>query len=140
MAVKATIGGGGQVGTLSFNEIIGYTPGQGRGDAKKNCYQNVNNGNILVVFGVNAQLVEYERRPSGKRTNRTGLTRAGMFVIEKKTGKLRPVTADRSPDGKKVWVPYSGSITIGGNPHVIQPGQNAQAAGSDEYDDEDGEA
>ena len=134
MALKATIGGANETGNLSFNEIIGYVPGQGRGDAKKGMYKHVRTGNILVVYSVNPQFVEIETRKNGKKTNRTGFTRTGMLVVEKATGKLRLVTADRNPDGRKDWVEYTGSVTFAGNPHVVP---DAPAAASDEYDDED---
>ena len=114
---------------LSFNEIVGYTPGQGRGDAQKGMYENAA-GDVLVVFSKNPQFVKCETRKNGKRTNKTGFTRTGMAMVSTKTGSLRLVTCDEKPDGEKKWKKYEGSITLAGNPHVVN------APGGDEDDDE----
>ncbi len=111
--VKATIGGGKAEGVLRFNEIIGFTPGSGRGDAKKGMYENVQNGNVLVVYSVNPQLVDIQPRKNGKRTNRTGKTRTGMFMVGKTKGEARLVTCDDAPDGEKKWRPFNGAVTLG---------------------------
>lgn len=131
--VKAVIGGGQAQGTLSFNEIIGYVPGQGRGDAKKGMYEQIRTGNVLVVYSVNPCFVDIEPRKNGKKTNKTGQTRIGMSMIDKKTGAMRLVTCDDKPDGEKLWRPFNGSITLQGNPHVVP---QAPAAAEDEYEDE----
>lgn len=96
---------------LSFNDIIAHTPGrEGRGDAKPGAYIN-RAGKVLVLLTVNPQLVPIEPRANGKKTNRTGLTRSGMFMVQK-DGGMRQVTCDRSPDGEKKWKKYTGSLTI----------------------------
>ncbi len=133
MTVRATVSGAKAEYPLSFNEIIGYVPGSGRGDAKKGHYQH-KNGNILVVYSKNCQLVEIEPRRNGKRTNRTGLTRTGMFMVGKK-GEVRLVTCDRNPDGEKDWKVFDGSLTIAGNPHIVSEAQ--KGASEENYDDED---
>ncbi len=139
MTVKATFGGAANTEyPLSFNDIIGHTPGRpGRDDAKKGMYQH-KGGNVLVVYSVNPQFVEIEPRKNGKRTNRTGLTRTGMCIIDKK-GKVRLVTANRDPDGAKEWKEYTGSITLAGNPHVVDPPEAGTADEGDEDDDGDGD-
>lgn len=113
--LKAEIVGGKDTGVLSFNEIIGFTPGSGRGDAQKGTYENIENGNVLVVYSVNPQLVDIQPRKNGKRTNRTGKTRTGMFMVGKATGVPRLVTCDDKPDGEKKWRPFNGTITIVGS-------------------------
>lgn len=134
--VKAVIGGGQVRGTLSFNEIIGYVPGQGRGDAKKGMYEHVRTGNVLVVYSVNPQFVQIEARKNGRKTNKTGFTRTGMLMIDKKTGAARIVTCDDKPDGDKNWRPFPGSITLEGNPHVV-PNPAAPAAVDEDYEDDE---
>lgn len=138
MAVRAVIGGAAvQEFPLSFNDIIAHVPGQrGRGDAKKGMYEH-KNGNILVVYTVNPQFVEIEARRNGKRTNKTGFTRTGMAIIEKASGKMRLVTADRDPDGKKEWREFKGDITLSGNPHRVDKPQAAAPAAQEEYEDDD---
>lgn len=137
MAVRATIGGGAQVGTLSFNDIIGHTPGRaGRTDAQKGMFQHIRTGNVLVVYSKNPQFVECAPRANGRRTTRTGFTRTGMFIISKRTGEARLVVANRDPDGAKEWVPFTGSITLQGNPHVVPDPVAAGNAPTDDYDDE----
>lgn len=140
--VRATVGGGqSEAFPLSFDDILGRVPGRGRGDAKKGMYQN-RNGAILVVYSVNPQFVTIERRANGKRTNRTGFTRTGMFIVEK-SGKARLVTCTDAPDGNKNWKAFTESITLAGNPHVV-PNPivgTAQAEGGfdddEEFSDED---
>lgn len=132
MAVRAKIGGGKEQETISFNDIIGHVPGRpGRDPAKKGMYQNVKNGNILVVFGTNPMFVEYEKLRNGKRGNRTGFTRAGMMLIEKATGAARPLTCDKNPDGAKNWRLYEGSIELAGNPHVVNRDDEDEVADLD---------
>lgn len=110
---------------LSFNDLIAHAPGQpGRGDALKGMYEN-RNGNVLVIYSKNPQLVEIEARRNRKRTNRTGLTRTGMFMIGK-NGEARLVTCNRDEDGAKNWKKYEGSITLAGNPHVVDAPQAGQ--------------
>lgn len=135
--VRATVGGGAGGFNLSFNELIAHVSGQsGRGDAKKGMFQH-RNGNILVIYSKNPQLVEIEARRNGRRTNRTGLTRTGMFLIGKK-GNARLVTCDRDADGAKDWKEFPGSITLAGNPHVIPTPANLGSQSADEtFDDDD---
>lgn len=128
--VKAVIGGGQVEGTLSFNEIIGYVPGQGRGDAKKGKYENVRTGNVLIVYSVNPAFIAIEPRKNGRKTNRTGFTRIGMCMIDKKTGDMRLVTCTDGPDGKKEWRPFNGTITIG-------DGNAVPAGGDQDYEDDE---
>jgi len=136
MTVRATVNGGATVTyPLSFNDIIGYKPGSGRGDALKGHYQN-KSGNVLVVYSKNCQLVEIEPRQNRKKTNRTGLTRTGMFMVGKK-GEVRLVTCDRNPDGEKNWRKFEGSLTIAGNPHIIPESQVSAGASEEDYDEED---
>lgn len=133
--VKASIGGGQAVGSLSFNEIIGFVPGQGRGDAKKGMYESVKNGDILVVYSVNPAIYDLPARKNRKKTNRTGKSRVGMAIVDKSTGALRLVTCDDQPDGEKKWRPFNGTISLSGNPHVVDPAP--VPAGDFEEDDED---
>lgn len=136
--VRATLSGAkAQDYPFSFNDIIAHTPGKkGRGDAKKGCYEH-RNGKVLVVYSVNPQLVEIEKRANGKKTNRTGLTRTGMAIIGK-NGSLRMVTCNREADGAKDWREYKGSFTIAGNPHVVAGPETAEIEGAGQVAD-DGE-
>lgn len=123
MSVKARIGAASDGFNLSFNEIISYTPGSRRGDAKKGMYEN-RKGDILVVFSKNPAFVNLRELPNGtrangKKTTRTECTRVGMLLIDKSTGQARPVVCNDKPDGAKNWKVYSGSITLEGNPHVV---------------------
>lgn len=135
--MHAKISGGEASYNLSFNDIINYVPGKGRGDAKKGMYQH-RNGKVLVVFSVNPAFVDLETLPRGKRANgkkttRTEKTRIGMAMIGT-DGTMRPVTCDDNPDGDKNWREFTGSITLAGNPHVVD------APTAAEYlDDEDDE-
>lgn len=96
--------------TLSFNDIIGHTPGRaGRSDAKKGKYVN-RQGKVLIVFSVNPEKHTISLRVNRKKTNRTQLTRIGMAMVDKKG--LRLVTCDNSPDGDKNWKPYTGTVTV----------------------------
>lgn len=98
--------------SLSFNDIIGHTPGRtGRADAKPGKYVN-RNGNVLVVYSKNPQLVDCEARANRKRTTKTGKTRTGMVMFDVKKGALRLVACDSGPDGVKNWKPYTGTINI----------------------------
>jgi hypothetical protein len=135
MAVRATVGGQAGGFDLSFNEIIGHVPGrEGRDDARPGTYED-RNGKLLVVYSKNPQLVEIEPRRNGRKTNRTGLTRTGMFMVGR-DGNVRLVTCDRQPDGEKNWRVSKKTITIGGNPHVI----STEAPVEDgEFDDDAGE-
>lgn len=139
MSVRATVSGGAKAYDLSFNDIIGLDGKGGRGDAKKGHYQH-RNGNILVVYSKNPQLVTIEprrRRANGTvpKTNRTGLTRTGMFMVGK-NGEVRLVTCDRNPDGEKNWRVFDGSLTIAGNPHIVPETQGGGAIQED-YDEEE---
>ena len=135
--VRATVGAAKvEEFPLSFNDIIAHTPGQaGRGDATKGMFEH-RNGDILVVLSKNPQFVECEARRNGKRTTKTGFTRTGMFIVDKdKDGAARLVAADKTPDGKKDWKPYTGSITLEGNPHrVANP---TELAGQEDEGDDD---
>ena len=135
MAVKATIGGAAVVEyPLSFNDIIAHVPGkEGRGDATKGMFQH-KSGKVLIVYSVNPQFVEIEPRRNGRKTNRTGFTRTGMAIVDTK-GAMRLVTADKKPDGEKAWKVYTSSITLAGNPHVVDA--PAELAGQDEGDYDD---
>lgn len=135
-AVKATIGGSVGGFSLSFNEIIGYTPGSGRGDAKKGMYENAK-GDVLVVYSVNPAIFDIPARANRKRTNRTGKTRIGMAIVDKSTGGLRLVSCDDRPDGEKKWRPFNGNITLAGNPHVVTGGNQASRDDIDEGDVDD---
>lgn len=120
-AVRVQVGQAASVAyPLSFNEIIGFVAGRtpARQDAQPGMFQK-ENGDILVVFSKNPQLVSCEQRHNRKRTTKTGFTRTGMAMIDKSTGGLRLVTCDRGEDGKKQWRKYEGSITLQGNPHVV---------------------
>jgi hypothetical protein len=97
---------------LSFNDIIGHVPGHaGRGDAKKGKFVN-RSGHVLVVYSVNPEKHTIGARRNGRKTNRTQLTRIGMFMFCPKTRAIRLVTCDNKPDGAKQWKPYTGSVTI----------------------------
>lgn len=134
--VRATVvGAQDQSYPLSFDDILGRVPGRGRGDAKKGMYQN-RAGSILVVHSVNPQFVTIERRQNGKRTNRTGFTRTGMFIVGA-NGKARLVTCTDAPDGQKNWRKFEGSITLAGNPHVVpNPSVDGAASAGGDFDDE----
>lgn len=96
--------------TLSFNDIIGHTPGrEGRSDAKKGKFVN-RQGKVLVVYSVNPEKHTISLRSNRKKTNRTQLTRIGMFMVGKSGARL--VTCDNSPDGAKNWKPYAGTVTL----------------------------
>ncbi len=96
--------------TLSFNDIIGHTPGQtGRADAKKGKFVN-RQGKVLVVYSVNPEKHKIAPRRNGKKTNKTQLTRIGMFMVSK--GVARLVTCDDQPDGAKNWKPYTGNVSV----------------------------
>ncbi len=96
--------------TLSFNDIIGHVPGrEGRSDAKKGKYVN-RSGKVLVVYSVNPEKHKISLRANRKKTNKTQLTRIGMFMVGKSGARL--VTCDNSPDGAKNWKPYTGTVTL----------------------------
>ena len=95
---------------LSFNDIIGHVPGRtGRADAKKGKFVN-RRGKVLVVYSVNPVKHKISPRANGRKTNKTQLTRIGMFMVS--NGKARLVTCDNSPDGAKNWKPYTGPVTL----------------------------
>lgn len=112
MAIRGTRSTGAVVDSfnMSFNDITGYVPGKGRGDAKVGKYIH-RNGKILVVFTKNPALVDIPARANGKKTNKTGKTRIGMGLLDS-AGDFRLVTCGDGADGVKNWKPYTGSITL----------------------------
>lgn len=96
--------------TMSFNDIINYVPGKGRGDATPAKFIH-RNGKILVNLTKNPGLVDIPQRANGKPTNKTGKTRIGMFLVQT-DGTARIVTCGDGADGVKNWKPYNGTVTL----------------------------
>lgn len=98
--------------TLSFNDIINFVPGSGRGDANQGKYVHRNGRKVLIVFSKNPDPHDIKPNKTGKKTNRTGKTRIGMAMFDAKAGGLRLVTCGDGPDGTKNWKPYTGTISL----------------------------
>lgn len=148
MVRRATVAGGparreaADPYTLSFNDIIGRTPGRrGRSNARKGMYEH-RDGTVLVVFSVNPQFVELRANNDRVRGTRTGFTRVGMFAVGT-DGRARNVVCDKSRDGGRDWKPYAGSIELAGNPHEVgrrpAEGGRGEAVHAEEAFDEDAE-
>lgn len=122
--VKVVVGGKRQDEyPLSFNDIKN----------KKGMYQH-RNGKILIVYTNKSQFIRCDARQT-----RTGFTRTGMAMVDRKTGGLRLVVCDQTPDGDKNWKVFEDTVTLAGNPHVVpataQAGQ-VEAADDDTIDED----
>jgi hypothetical protein len=106
MSVTARVSGAQKVDfPLTFNQIIGYQPGDGRGRSRKGVYEHKSGKKLLVVFSRDVPLVDTDATTSG-------LTRSGMAMVDIESGVMRPVRCDRSEDGEPAWRKFAGTIEL----------------------------